>query len=331
MADILYPLKLTPFGVWKPWGGDGLTEHLGKALPPALRDGPPLCNDGSPMGWGESWEVSDNDEGMSYIANGPLEGTSLRRLYREHRERLLGAEHCDDFPERFPLLAKLLDAAGILSVQVHPGEDTARPDFNEEPKTEAWHVIHARQDARLWCGTSPGVTADDLMRSFASSDPLSCLHSFRPEAGQTIFIPARTVHTVRGVVFAEIQQNSATTLRLHDFAGRPVDLERGLDVVDYARGPVEPIPPPPDDRPVATLLECEEFVIRRLLIDGRLNQDTAGATMQILMMLGGEGVLTWRGNEYSLGTGESVLLPATLGEYDLKGELRLLQYYLPRT
>ena len=331
MANSLYPIKLEPHGVRKPWGGQGLIEHFGRPLPRNLIEEDERKAHSSnrpPLGWGESWEVSDNHGAMTHVANGPLAGMSLHKLYRERGEELLGEAHFREHPERFPLLAKLLDAEDTLSVQVHPDDEaTARP--GEAPKTEAWHIIHAHEDARIWCGTRPGVTADDLRRSFYSPWPLSCLHSFRPRAGQTLFVPARTVHTLGGgVVFAEIQQNSSTTLRLHDFSGRAVDLDRGLQVVDFERGPVDPLPAPPADQPVATVLECDKFVIRRLRVDGHLTQDTSSG-FQILTVLSGSGCVVWCGEEHPIAMGESILLPASLGAYTLEGRLETLQYFLP--
>jgi len=324
----LYPIKFEPFGVRKPWGGDGLTRHLGKPLPRNLIN-EDASSAGHLTGWGESWELSDNDDGMSLVANGPLAGTPFRRLVGEYGDEILGARHRAAFPDRFPLLVKLMDVKGVPSIQVHPDAETARPELGESPKTEAWHIVHAAKDARIWCGTRPGVTADDLRWSFGTPDPLSCLHGFQPKTGQTLLIAARTLHTASGVVFVEVQQNSSTTLRLYDFSGRDVDLDWGLEVVDYKRGPVDPIEPPPADQPLATILECDEFVIKRILIDGAIEQDTAPTGMHILTMLSGSANLAWHDEEYPLQTGETLLVPASAGEYRLDGAFEALQSYLP--
>jgi len=281
------------------------------------------------MGWGESWEISDNDDGMSHVANGPLAGIPFRRLLSEYGEEILGARHRAAFPDCFPLRVKLIDARDTLSIQVHPDEETARIELGESPKTEAWRVVYTAENAQVYCGTKTGVTADDLRRSFDTPDPLSCLHSFQPEVGQTLFIAARTVHTVSGVILVEIQQNSNTTLRLYDFGGRKVDLERGLEVVDYEHGPVYPIEPPPADQPLATLIECDQFVMNRLRIDGGIEQDTGRTGMHILTVLSGNAGLVWRGAKYPVQTAETLLVPASAGEYRLEGVFEALQSYLP--
>jgi mannose-6-phosphate isomerase len=308
----------------KIWGGRGLHLHLGK-----------------PFHWlhryGESWEVADNRDGVTLIANGPLAGKTLQWLTREHGEELIGAKQRSAFPGRFPLIAKFLDATGLLSIQVHPDERTARSHFHEQPKTEAWYVVHARQGARIYCGTRRGVTREQLNRSLRSPRPLSCLHGFQPQPGQTVLIRGGTVHTLgHGVLVAEIQQSSNTTIRLHDF-GRtrhardhaPLDIDWGTRIVDYERGPVEPIPPPLAGRHCATLVECGKFVMKRLRLTDHANLNTTQTGFHILMALRGAGRLIWRGQPCKLAKGTTILVPASLGAYRLEGRMELLWAHLP--
>ena len=320
----LYPFKFEPLGVRKVWGGRGLRLHLNKPFDWTER-------------WGESWEVADNHDGSSIVANGPLAGKSLTWLNRQHGKDLVGAPQKKTFPGRFPLIAKFLDVTRPLSVQVHPDEATARTERGEAPKTEAWYIVHARSSARAYCGTRPGMTADKLKASFASNRPFSGLHGFAPKAGQTILLRGRTVHALAdGLLVAEIQQNSTTTLRLHDFGRErsldddaPCELEHGLSVIDYERGPVRPIPPAPKTKPCTTLVGCEKFVIKMLNVARRLSLDTTQTGFHIVMVLDGIGRLTWRGVPISVAKGETVLVPACVGAYRLEGPLRALLAHLP--
>jgi mannose-6-phosphate isomerase len=75
------------------------------------------------------------------------------------------------------------------------------------------------------------------------------LHSFEPKVGDVVYIPAGTVHALgAGLVILEIQQASDTTFRLYDWnrvgkdgQPRPLHIEKALEVIDFNRGPVEPI------------------------------------------------------------------------------------------
>ena len=92
-------------------------------------------------------------------------------------------------------------------------------------------------------------------------------------------MPAGTIHALgAGLLVAEIQQSSDTTYRLFDWnrlgpdgRRRPLRTEEGLDVVDFARGPVMPQRPQPTDRPqVSRLVECDKFIWDRWDFDSPL-------------------------------------------------------------
>lgn len=52
----------------------------------------------------------------------------------------------------FPLLIKLIDAAGPLSVQVHPDDDYAERVEHALGKTEMWYVLDAGEGAGIYYG-----------------------------------------------------------------------------------------------------------------------------------------------------------------------------------
>ena len=59
---------------------------------------------------------------------------------------------------RFPLLLKFLDVRKALSVQVHPSDahlELIPP--GETGKTEAWVVLEADADSRIYAGLKPGA------------------------------------------------------------------------------------------------------------------------------------------------------------------------------
>src|SRR5262245_26441987 len=234
MSRLSSPLRFEPFLRPMPWGGRKLLA-LGKNLL-------------TPEPYGESWEVSDHALAPSIVAEGPWAGQSLRSLMQTYREDLLGSyanEH-----DRFPWLIKCLDANDWLSVQVHPDEKSARLLWpGEGPKNEAWFVLEAAPESRIFAGLSPGVGQKEFEAALRSGSVEGCLHQFAPRPGDFIFMPAGTVHAVGGgVLFAEIQQTSDATFRLFDWnrrdaQGQPrkLHIQESLACIDWTRGPVTPL------------------------------------------------------------------------------------------
>jgi mannose-6-phosphate isomerase len=255
----LYPLRFEPVLKRYLWGGRRLEAVLGKSLPPG-------------DDYAESWEIADHPAGQSVVAAGPLKGATLQELVAQHGSELLG-KHAPQ--PRFPLLFKLLDAQKVLSVQVHPTDAAAAkltpPDLG---KTEAWVVLHAEPGSLVYAGLRPGCDRAALEQAVARGNCESCLHSFEPQPGDCLFIPAGVVHALgAGLVIAEIQQASDTTFRLFDWNRtgpdgnpRPLHLEQSFAAIDYRMGPVNP------QQPRSTkhegwqreeLVQCDKFVLER--------------------------------------------------------------------
>src|ERR1017187_4329862 len=89
----LYPLRFGPIYEYRLGGGRHFANLLSAPLP---GDGP----------IGEAWLLSDRDDHMSHVANGPFRGRSLGDLRQEFPAELMG-ESSRIFPH-FPLLLKFL-------------------------------------------------------------------------------------------------------------------------------------------------------------------------------------------------------------------------------
>ncbi len=101
----------------------------------------------------------------------------------------------------------------------------------------------------MYAGLKLGVDRQQLTEALADGNAESCLHSFRPQKGDCVFIPAGVVHALgEGLIVAEIQQASDTTFRLFDWnrvgtdgKPRPLHIEQALEVIDFNAGPISPI------------------------------------------------------------------------------------------
>src|ERR1700722_14112385 len=144
---LLYPLRFEPIYQYRLWGGRRLASFLTSPLP----SGPV----------GEAWILSDRDDHASRVADGPLKGHTIGQLLKQFPEQILG-KLAQRF-QRFPLLLKFLDVHEMLSVQVHPTEANANLlPTGETAKTEAWVVLEASPESRIYAGLEPGTSAASL-------------------------------------------------------------------------------------------------------------------------------------------------------------------------
>lgn len=211
-------LTFSPIYQARLWGGRRHASLLNRALPEGMDD----C--------GESWEISDRPEAMSIVDHGPLTGTALHDLWTNRREELFGSGY-ERF-DRFPLLAKILAPEQVLSVQIHPDADAAQRLHSEE-KNECWYFAGTDgASCELFAGVPEGTTAETCRRALLDGTLTSLLKRLNAQAGESIFIPAGTVHALgpRCLVY-EIQQNADTTYRLDDWGrldkhGLPRELHR---------------------------------------------------------------------------------------------------------
>ena len=318
-----YPLLMDPYFSPRPWGGTRLQEALGKTLPAA----------GGP--YGEAWELSDHPDGRSRVANGPAAGRLFGDLLRRHPRPLLGVERA---PARFPLLIKFIDAAENLSIQVHPGDDQARP-LGERGKFEFWLIIDCRPGAEVVQGLQPGV-GPDILRQAAQSgrvQPLLRRVAIRP--GDLIAMPPGTVHALlAGTLVCEIQQASNLTYRLWDWNRRPardLHIEQACAVVSYGA------PPPPSPGSMDALAEGGwtpvfrnpffEVHAARWSAARRSEQTMSNAHGVALSTIQGAGTLAIAGGEpQSLHPGQTWFVPAGLNDWRLAAGAEGLSLLLSR-
>ena len=326
----MYPLRFGPIYEYRLWGGRRFATLLSEPLP---GDGP----------IGEAWILSDRDDHMSHVTNGPFRGRSLGEMRQEFPGELMG-ELAHHFP-RFPLLLKFLDCHEMLSVQVHPtAANMNLVPAGETPKTEAWVVLEAGTKSRIYAGLKPGTNADNLRRAVASGQVEDCLAYFTPKPGDAAFIPAGTVHTLGDdVMVFEIQQNSDVTFRLYDWGHvdaktgqpRPLQTERALACIDFSEpvaGLVAPVVEEAGSVKRERLFQCEHFRLWRLSGQSAFPVGAAGVP-RVLVPIEGAGRIEHGGATYVAGKGDVWLLPAAVGACTLRplGMVSVLEIALPES
>lgn len=156
-----------------------------------------------------------------------------RDLRRWYPERDLEPEPLGEAwlsPPGCPVLIKLLFPRQAVSVQVHPDDAYAAAHGFSGGKSEAWHVLEAAPGARLGVGLRPAVSWEQFAAACRAGGAAELLDWIPVTAGDTINIPAGTVHAIGpDVVLFEVQQPADITFRLDDYGrGRPLHLEHGL-------------------------------------------------------------------------------------------------------
>ncbi len=320
----MYPLKFKPHYHKKVWGGRRLAEVLKKKLPAGRI--------------GESWEVADHPHGKSIIKNGRFAGMTISQLLIDNSKEILGGEKTTARGE-FPLLVKFLDARQKLSVQVHPDDKySARKEGGESGKTEMWYILEADPGAELIYGLKEGTTRKDFHLAVKEGRVVDLLNRIKVETGDAIFLSPGKVHAIcEGIVLAEIQQNSDLTYRIYDWgriteAGekRELHIDKALEVIDFsisANRPLQTISLEENNVKREILVSCPYFTVEVLTIE-QLYQNETKEGYHIFNVLDGTGFL--RGGNFpaiNLERGDSLLLPASLGDYRVAGRVKLLKSY----
>ena len=296
-------IKLTPACKDYLWGGEKLRQDYG--IQSQLH---PLA---------EAWVLSCHPDGPSVVATGPLAGKTLPEYIQEKGPGCLGAD-CEKFTD-FPILAKFIDAKGDLSIQVHPSNEYALAHEHQFGKTEMWYVLDCEPGATLYYGFQHQISREEFQQRIQDNTLTEVLNAVPVEKGDLFFIPAGTLHAIRkGIVVAEIQQNSNVTYRIYDYGrvgadGKPrqLHIQQALEVTQRT-------PPQPDPDFHGHLAQCPDFTVD--VMEGRFTLDCGPESFVSVLVLEGTGAL-WEGDEsMSLRKGESLFIPAGAGQCRLEGD-----------
>lgn len=311
----MYPIKLKPAFKDYLWGGTRLRDDFGKD-----------CDFDKVA---ESWELSCHKDGNSVVADGEFAGLTLAQYIEKEGKSVLGT-NCEKF-ENFPILIKLIDAKDNLSVQVHPNNEYAQRVEGEYGKTEMWYVVDCDEGASLLYGFKHNITKEEFRERIENNTLLEVTNSVPVKKGDVFFIEAGTLHAIgKGILIAEIQQNSNTTYRIYDYGrvgadGKPrqLHIDKAVDVTNLC-----PAKPYPQSEPVdmggwtkKRLAKCEYFTVDVINVDTSAALEADKSSFVNILVLDGGCVLSSEGNDaVELKKGDSVFIPAGLNKFELTGK-----------
>lgn len=240
MEKKLYPFKFIPVPSRRPWGGSALVSQLGKHFVEVDEEGNENVL-GTDVLIGESWELADMGVEDSVLSNGWLAGNTISEIMETYLERVVGEDVYNYYGRQFPLLIKFLDINDKLSVQVHPDDEVSAERYDSLGKAEIWYVMDAKPGAKMYCGFTREVSAQEFYDRCQNGTVDEILNVIEPKKGDVIYITPGTVHAADGgLLIAEIQESSDMTFRLYDWGrefnpatARKMHLDEAIDVIDY--------------------------------------------------------------------------------------------------
>ncbi|MGN0664941.1 MAG: type I phosphomannose isomerase catalytic subunit [Huintestinicola sp.] len=309
-----YPIKLKPAFKDYLWGGTRLRDDFGKDC-----DFDKIA---------ESWELSCHKDGNSVVANGEFAGLTLAEYIEKQGKAVLGS-NCQRF-DNFPILIKLIDAKDNLSVQVHPDNEYAQRVEGEYGKTEMWYIVDCDEGASLLYGFKHEISKDEFRERIENNTLLEVTNSVPVKKGDVFFIEAGTLHAIgKGILIAEIQQNSNTTYRIYDYGrvgadGKPrqLHIDKAVEVTNLC--PAKQYPETPvitnDGWSSKLLASCEYFTVNALDISSKASLEATEKSFVNILVVDGNCVLSSSGCEdMNITKGESVFIPAGFGSFELSG------------
>jgi mannose-6-phosphate isomerase len=310
----MYPIRFEPIYQSYVWGGGRIAKLFHRRI-----DLPKVA---------ESWEISDRDEGMSVVVNGPLKGKTLHQLVLEMGPELLGLGQTFS---RFPILTKIIDAKENLSIQVHPDETTA-PSLQGEAKAEMWVML---DDGSIYAGLKQPPDPKKFKKAIEGNKAQDLLEKFDLKKGEAANIPGGRVHAIcAGSLIYEVQQNSNTTYRLYDW-GRPreLHLKEGFSAIrwdDKSSAKVVPRHLSSDlHHQLVSLVSTPYFIAERLDIFDELHVAPIKKSFQIFFCLEGDGEISVDSNKEPFYPGLTYLVPAACKSIDISGKCQVLRIRLP--
>lgn len=311
----MYILKLNPVFKDYLWGGTKLRDEYG------------FESDLDKLA--EGWMLSCHKDGENTIENGEFAGKTLTEIVSTNPD-ILG-ENGRNF-EYFPILIKLIDAKNDLSVQVHPDNEYAMRVEKEYGKTECWYILDCDEGAELIYGFNREITSEEFESRIADNTFLETVNKVKVKKGDLFFIEAGTLHAIgKGILLAEIQQNSNTTYRVYDYGrlgadGKPRDLhvQKAIDVTNCT-------PPTRSTDPEGELVECDGYTtqlltkcdlfnVEKVTVNSAFNGSADNKSFVSILITDGNGTI----DGIEIKKGDSLFVPANYGNFSVSGKLELI-------
>ena len=283
-------------------------------------------------------------------------GETLRAAIAAAPDAFLGPDHVARYGADPALLVKILDTDQRLVVHFHPDRDfAARHLGSRYGKTEAWIILETRREGNdasaghVYLGFSRAADPAVIRRWVADQDTAAILGSLNKVAvapGDTVLVPAGVPHAIgAGITLVELQEPTDFSILL-EWAGFAIDGAKeghlglgfdvaltALDVSGWDERRVHTLRAPRPDaaqRPGVTRLlpRAADAFFRAERVDASAPV-TFDPGYAILIVVSGEGQLSYPAGSLAIRRGSSILVPSIAGETTLEGHFQALRCQPP--
>lgn len=289
----------------------------------------------------------------------------LRDLIKSAPEQMLGKKHVAEYGANQGVLAKIIDSAERLSIQVHPDYDFSEKFFHSRyGKTECWYIMDAHKvgdkEPYLLMGFRPGVTRDKWEKCFNKQDiegMIGCLHKIKPKAGEVWLVRGGVPHAIGpGCCLVEIQEPTDYTLRSEiyksdgtrlpdELINRCLGNEALMECFHYTGMTEEELRDDCCIRPVTQKLVGDDvwqlligkeqtpcFAMDKVTITKNY-KFVSDDVFSFATVLSGNGTIKWQNQSVEINAGDQFFLPACLDDFELSGKqespLTWIRFYPP--
>ena len=233
------PFRLVPFFDPGPWGGHWMEAVCGL---PTDRPNHAWCFDCVP------------EENSLLLGFGEVTfETPAINLVLTHPKELLGDRVYERFGAEFPIRFDMLDTmgGGNLSLQVHPTTEYIAQFGMDYTQDESYYILDATANSSVFLGVRTETDPDEMLEALRAAqsggpdfDAKRFVNEWPVKRHDHLLIPAGTIHCSGADTM--VLEISATpyifTFKLWDWGRlgldgkpRPINVERGADVIDWSR------------------------------------------------------------------------------------------------
>lgn len=331
------PFRVVPFFAPAPWGGQWMKEVFGL--------------DKKEINYGWCFDCVPEENSLLFNIDDILfELPSINLVLLKSKE-LLGAPVESRFGKEFPIRFDLLDTVGggYLSFQVHPTTQYIRENFGMQyTQDESYYMIDAKEDATVYLGLKNDVDKEQMATDLRKAQKGEIVFDAEKYSNKIIakkhdhfLIPGGTVHCSgpEGLVLEISSTPNHFTFKMWDWGRlgldgkpRPINVERGLDVIDWERdtdytmehlvNDCTPISSGDGWKEETTGLHVNEFIeTRRHHFTGKTTHKTGNSVNVINLVEGEEAIVESVDNSFEpfvVHYAETFIIPASIEEYTIR-------------
>jgi mannose-6-phosphate isomerase len=273
-------------------------------------------------------------------------GETLKDAIARAPQAFLGPDHVARHGADPALLAKILDTGERLVVHFHPDRDfAARHLGSRYGKTEAWIILDARPESCVYLGFKEAADPAVIRRWVDDQDTAAILDSLNKvpvASGDTWLVPAGVPHAIgAGITLVELQEPTDFSILL-EWAGFRIDGVReghlglgfdvaltALDVSGWDSGRLDTLRaarPVAAERPGVTPLlpPRADLFFRAERVDAAA-EVTFEPGYAILVVVSGDGRLSYPAGTLPVRRGSTVLVPYAAGPTTFEGRFQALR------